>query len=114
VFLGRTVTRHKNISDETAHAIDEEIRAVIDRSYQYASRLLRDNMDKLHAMADALIKFETLDMEQIDDIMSGRPPREPETAPPNQPPPDSGVNEDVDLKQAKKGKGTIGGPAQQH
>jgi cell division protease FtsH len=114
VFLGRTVTRHKNISDETAHAIDEEIRAVIDRSYQYASKLLQDNMDKLHAMADALIKFETLDMEQIDDIMSGRPPREPETAPPNQPPPDSGVNEDVDLKHVKKGKGTIGGPAQQH
>jgi cell division protease FtsH len=77
VFLGRSVTQHKNVSDDTAHAIDEEIRAFIDRNYERAKSILMANLDKLHAMAAALMKYETIDEEQITDIMSGRPPRPP-------------------------------------
>ncbi|MCO6440659.1 MAG: ATP-dependent zinc metalloprotease FtsH [Nitrococcus mobilis] len=77
VFLGHSVTQHKQISDETAHAIDEEIRRIIDENYHQAKRILEENTDKLTNMADALIKYETLDREQIDDIMNGRPPRPP-------------------------------------
>jgi len=78
VFLGRSVTQHKNMSDETAHAIDEEIRSVIDRNYKRAHKILTDNLDKLHVMSDALLKYETIDAGQIDDIMGGKPPRPPE------------------------------------
>jgi cell division protease FtsH len=113
VFLGRSVTRHKNISDETAHAIDEEIRSIIDRNYQRAEHILRDNMDKLHAMADALIKYETIDNEQIDDIMAGRPPREPQDFSSDELPPKVGGPEGLDLGK-KRGEGAIGGPARQH
>jgi cell division protease FtsH len=78
VFLGHSVTQHKNISDGTAHDIDEEVRLFIDRNYDRAEQILRDNMDKLHAMAEALVKFETIDENQIKDIMEGKPPRPPE------------------------------------
>ena len=115
VFLGRSVTQHKNISDETAHTIDEEIRSIVDRNYQRAETLLKENLDKLHAMADALIKFETIDAEQIRDIMAGRPPRAPKDWVDQGPP--SG-NAAVDLGKGKGsssgGEGVIGGPAQQH
>ncbi len=118
VFLGRTVTRHKNVSDETAHTIDKEIRAIIDRNYHRSEQLLRDNLDKLHAMAEALIRFETIDSEQIDDIMAGRPPREPEDANSDQKPPASSSKAKVggvDLgKDSDSAEGPIGGPAQQH
>ncbi len=77
VFLGHSVTQRKQVSDETAHIIDEEVRAIIDQNYQRARALLEANIDKLHAMAEALIKYETIDRQQIDDIMSGRPPRPP-------------------------------------
>jgi len=77
VFLGRSVTTHKNVSDETAHIIDEEIRMVIDSNYDRAKDILVDNNDKLVAMAEALLKYETIDRDQIDDIMSGKAPREP-------------------------------------
>jgi cell division protease FtsH len=77
VFLGHSVTQHKNVSDETTHLIDEEVRNIIDRNYQRAKRLLTENMEKLHSMAKALIKYETVDIDQIDDIMAGRPPRPP-------------------------------------
>jgi len=78
VFLGRSAAvGAKHTSDETAKKIDEEIRRIIDESYATAKRLLVDNMDKLHAMADALIQYETLDAEQIDDIMAGRRPQPP-------------------------------------
>lgn len=77
VFLGHMVTRHKLVSDETAHAIDEEIRAVITQGYDLATSILTENLEKLTIMAEALIKYETLDADQIDDIMAGRPPREP-------------------------------------
>ena len=112
VFLGRSVTRHKNVSDETAHVIDEEIRSVVDRNYRRSEQLLRDNLDKLHAMADALIKYETIDSDQIDDIMAGKPPREPVDSSTDSEPPstDSSINLDKD----RLGKKPIGGPAQQH
>ncbi len=78
VFLGRSVTRHKNVSDDTAHAIDEEIRLLIDRNYERARKILVENMDKLHKMAEALLEWETLDSTQIDAIMEGREPSPPE------------------------------------
>jgi len=77
VFLGHSVTKHKEISDETARLIDSEIRDIIDRSYNRAREILESNLDKLHMMAEALIKYETLDTHQIDDIMEGREPRPP-------------------------------------
>jgi len=77
VFLGHTVTQHKLISDETAHIIDEEIRSFIDQNYVRAEHLLNKNLDILHAMANALLKYETLDSEQIDDLMTRKTPRQP-------------------------------------
>ncbi|HRD67224.1 MAG TPA: ATP-dependent zinc metalloprotease FtsH [Candidatus Competibacter sp.] len=112
VFLGRSVTRHKNVSDETAHVIDEEIRSIINRNYLRSEQLLRENLDKLHAMADALIKYETIDSDQIDDIMAGRPPREPAESDADQGPPVNGSA--VSLDKDRTGSGKIGGPAQQH
>jgi cell division protease FtsH len=78
VFLGHSVTRHKQISGWTARIIDEEIRIIVDRNYERSKNILTDNMDKLHAMADALMKYETLDRDQLGDIMEGRDPRDPE------------------------------------
>jgi cell division protease FtsH len=78
VFLGQGVTQHKQISDETALQIDEEVRAIVERNYERARTLLTENLDKLHVMADALMQYETLDAEQIDDLMAGREPRPPE------------------------------------
>jgi len=78
IFLGRSVTKHKEVSDETAHLIDEEVRVFIDRNYARAEKLLKKNIDKLHMMADALMKYETIDADQIDDIMAGKQPRDPQ------------------------------------
>lgn len=78
IFLGRSVTQHKEISDETAHIIDEEIRILIDKSYARAQKILKKNIAKLHTMADALMKYETIDSDQIDDIMKGKEPRDPQ------------------------------------
>lgn len=77
VFLGHSVTQHKGIADTTASAIDMEVRTIIDRNYLRAKDLLEENMGKLHAMADALMKYETIDKDQIDDIMAGKTPRSP-------------------------------------
>jgi cell division protease FtsH len=77
VFLGHSVAQHKAVSDETAHDIDKEIRSIIDRSYARAREILETNLDKLHLMAEALMKYETIDSDQIDDIMAGKPPRPP-------------------------------------
>lgn len=78
VFLGHSVAQHKMVSDETAHVIDEEVRAIIDRNYERARHLLTENMKKLHLMAEALIKYETIDEKQIEDIMAGKTPRPPQ------------------------------------
>ncbi len=77
VFLGRSVTQHKNVSDETAHLIDAEVRAIIDRNYERARTILVENMDILHAMSEALLKYETIDLPQIDNLMARREPGEP-------------------------------------
>ncbi|MAY26440.1 MAG: ATP-dependent metalloprotease [Polycyclovorans sp.] len=92
VFLGRSVTQTKNISDETSHVIDLEIREVIDGNYRRAKQILENNLDKLHCMAEALIKYETIDSEQIARLMKGEPPGEPSSwsessGPPPSPPP---------------------------
>jgi cell division protease FtsH len=77
VFLGRQVTQTKQVSDETAHAIDEEVRTVIESNYKRAKAILEEHLEKLHAMADALVKYETIDDSQIREIMNGQPPTPP-------------------------------------
>ncbi|WP_199535665.1 ATP-dependent zinc metalloprotease FtsH [Dyella psychrodurans] len=77
VFLGRSVTQHKNVSNETARKIDEVVRDILNRAYGRTKQILTDNIDKLHVMADALLQYETIDARQIDDIMSGRVPGPP-------------------------------------
>ncbi len=77
VFLGRSVTQHKNVSDETAHLIDSEIRSFIDKNYHRAETLLKENIDILHAMTKALVKYETIDANMIDDLMARLAVREP-------------------------------------
>ena len=118
VFLGHSVTKHKVVSDETARIIDEEVRSIVDRNYERAKKILAEKLDKLHAMSDALMKYETIDVGQIDDIMEGRPPRPPadwdettgsssggKSARPSAPPP-----EEVDPRPEG---GVAGGPASQ-
>lgn len=78
VFLGHSVTKHKGISDDTSKQIDQEIRALIDTNYKRAEKLLKDNLDILHTMAKALVKYETLDAKQVSEIMSGKEPTPPE------------------------------------
>jgi cell division protease FtsH len=116
VFLGHSVSQNKHISDETAHIIDEEVRAVIDRNYSRAGTILKENRDKLDMMADALIKYETIDQDQIDDIMSGRTPRPPADwtdQDRGQPPaPDSASK--VSSQDKKDSDSTIGRPAGEH
>ena len=112
VFLGRSVTKHKSVSEETAHLIDEEIRSVIDRNYERAERILRENMDKLNVMADALIKYETIDRFQIDDIMDGKLPRPPESWEDTTPPSGQTGATSRDVKVSDSGG--LGKPAEQH
>jgi cell division protease FtsH len=111
VFLGRSVTKHKMVSEETAHLIDEEIRSIIDRNYERSERILRENIDKLHVMADALMKYETIDRLQIDDIMEGRDPRDPQGWE-DQNPPSGG--ETVDVSARPDETSGFGRPAAQH
>jgi cell division protease FtsH len=102
VFLGRSVATRKEVSDRTAHIIDEEVRAVIDRNYKRAEQILRDNLEKLHLMADALIKYETIDEHQIADVMSGK----------NAEPPDDWIEDEGNSKKKneKKKKKVISDP----
>ncbi len=111
VFLGRSAGQtHKALSGETAKMIDEEVRRIIDECYAKAQQLLEDNVDKLHAMARALMLYETIDSAQIDDIMAGREPREP-----------AGWGDDAGgapgagaTKPRKETGNPIGGPASEH
>lgn len=98
VFLGRSVTQHKSVSDETARKIDEVVRGILDKAYHRTTAILKDNMDKLHVMAEALLQYETIDASQIDDIMAGREPGPPRdwdqrggTRPPADEPPPPGT-----------------------
>ena len=110
MFLGRSVTQHKQVSDVTAHAIDEEVRRVIESNYQRARQILTSSLDKLHLMSEALMKFETIDEEQLRDIMAGKPPKPPagwddtlSNKPPKSPPAEGPAT-----------GGPIGSPAGQH
>jgi cell division protease FtsH len=88
IFLGRSITTHKNVSEATMQKVDGEIRRIIDEQYALSRRLLEENRDKVEAMAKALLEFETIDADQINDIMAGLPPRPPKPAqPPAQQPP---------------------------
>ena len=112
IFLGRSVTQHKQVSDGTAHAIDEEIRSIIDNNYRRAKQILEERMDRLHAMAEALIKYETIDEVQIKDIMAGREPRPPADWTDTPPAMPTGSDE----ARPKEGgdPNPIAGPASQH
>ena len=109
VFLGRSVTQHKNMSDDTANAIDREIRQIIDTNYARAKQILEDNIDKLHAMTEALMKYETIDSDQIARIMQGKDPGAPgswsdgsRVPPPSKPPSPTAVIPPVSPKPASQ------------
>ncbi len=108
VFLGRSVTKHKQVGDKTRDAIDEEIRRVIDDNKKRAHDILTSNMDKLHKMAEALIRWETIDEQQIKDIMAGRVPK----------PPDGWEDSPSGRRDKQEGdvkaKPAVGPPASQH
>jgi len=114
VFLGRSVTQHKSLSDETAHIIDEEIRNIVDRNYSRAEKILKDNIDILHAMSDALIKYETIDKDQIEDLMTGKTPKPPEGWDDSSTSGDD-KNTTESIKEDKSSSDSkIGGPAEEH
>jgi cell division protease FtsH len=77
VFLGNSMTKSKNMSDDTARAIDAEIKSIIDRNYERAEKILNENRDVLETMKDCLMKYETIDAKQIDDLMARIEPRPP-------------------------------------
>jgi cell division protease FtsH len=91
VFLGRSVTKTTNMSEETMRKVDSVIRRIIDEQYAIARKLIEDNQDKIPAMAAALLEWETIDSDQIDDIMSGKPPRTPKDWVPSPAKPSGGV-----------------------
>ena len=112
VFLGRSMgTQHSNVSADTAKLIDSEVRSLIDHCYGTAKQILADNRDKLDLMAEALMKYETIDADQIDDIMNGRPVREPKDWSGG----GSGVSAAVEsVESAPVAEKPIGGPAGEH
>ncbi|MCB1959017.1 MAG: cell division protein FtsH, partial [Rhodocyclaceae bacterium] len=90
IFLGRSVTTHKNMSESTMQRVDAEIRRILDEQYAKARKLLETHRDKVEAMTQALLEWETLDAEQLNDIMEGRPPRAPKpSSPPSNRPGDN-------------------------
>ena len=113
IFLGRSAaSKSKSVADETAKQIDEEVRSIIDGCYSTAQQLLQDNVDKLHLMADALMKYETLDAGQLDAVMEGREPDLPSDWDND---PDAGS--EGEAAQAAKDQGSsspIGGPVREH
>ncbi|TCO75100.1 ATP-dependent zinc metalloprotease FtsH [Chromatocurvus halotolerans] len=118
-FLGRSATQsHQAMSDETAKNIDAEVRRIIDECYQTAEKLLEENVEKLHLMAEALMLYETIDADQIEDIMSGRPPREPkdwDSSDKDGPSGKAAAADEVDVADgSSKPASPIGGPAGEH
>ncbi|ARQ76232.1 ATP-dependent metalloprotease [Pseudomonas fragi] len=106
-YLGRGGGQSANVSGETAKLIDSEVRSIIDQCYNTAKQILTENRDKLDAMADALMKYETIDADQIDDIMAGRPPREPRDWEDG----NSGTPTAPTLDKTERPETPIGGPA---
>jgi cell division protease FtsH len=82
VFLGRSITTHKNVSEDTMRKVDAEVRRIIDEQYNRARRLIEDNRDKIEVMTATLLKWETIDADQINDIMAGREPQPPKPVTP--------------------------------
>ena len=115
VFLGKQMSQRKHVSEQTAEEIDREVRAIIDSCYQRAKQILEDNRDKLDLMAEALMQYETIDADQIDDIMAGHKPRPPRDWR-DQGPGGSGASSkgDESTGDAKPGDDAIGGPANTH
>jgi cell division protease FtsH len=107
VFLGRSVTQHKHVSDETARLIDEEIRTIIDTAHDTAQTLLQAHLPQLHSMADALMKYESIDGDQITQIMAGLEPDPPEGWNDSEPDSKAESNDDREVQSP------IGGPAEQ-
>ncbi|MGH8565159.1 MAG: hypothetical protein ACREXW_14170 [Gammaproteobacteria bacterium] len=103
MFLGHSVTQEKTVSDETAHTIDEEVRRTVERNYERSKNILEGNLDKLHSDGRALMKYETIDGAQIDDIMHGGSREDHRRMPPKGPLSD-------DQSQAR----TIGDPVTAH
>jgi cell division protease FtsH len=104
VFLGRSVTQHKNVSDDTARRIDEVVRAILDKAYAKSTQILTENLEKLHVMAKTLLQYETIDAPQIDAIMEGREPP---------PPAGWGKNGNGNKPDQPRPMSPIGGPAAQ-
>jgi cell division protease FtsH len=113
VFLGRSVTQHKQVSDITAHAIDEEVRIIINRNYDRAKTILAEHIDELHNMAKALMKYETIDAAQIQNIMEGKEPGEPKDWSSSDDE-DDAESSGGDKKKDADSASPIGGPASEH
>ena len=115
VFLGMSAGGSKfQVSDETAKMIDEEVRSIVDECYAKAKKILEDNRDKLDVMADALLDYETIDREQIDDIMAGRKPKPPSSwNDRNDDDLGASASDDPEPDQPQP-QGPVGGPAQEH
>jgi cell division protease FtsH len=109
IFLGRSVTQHKHMSDDTARLIDEEVRRIVEAAHQRALGLVESNLDLLNLMADALMRYETIDAGQIDQIMEGHEPDPPEDWNEGDSDASSGTDGEIDTDQ----RTTIGGPAEQ-
>ena len=112
VFLGRSVTQHKHVSDDTARRIDDEIREIVETAYKTATDLLNANLDKLELMAQALMRYETIDSAQIDQIMTGHEPDPPEDW--TEDDSDRGKASVAEDGDAEPEASPIGGPASQH
>jgi cell division protease FtsH len=118
VFLGRSVTQHKSVAEETSHTIDEEIRSIIDTNYERAEKILKENEDILHTMSNALMKYETIDKYQLDDLMARKVVREPKGWD-DMSPPKGGAKVEVTEEKNEKDKDnksdpSIDGTAEQH
>ncbi len=116
VFLGRSVTQNKKVSNQTAHAIDDEVKEFIDHNYTRAEAILKEHIEKLHVMADALMRYETIDAGQIDAIMDGREPGPPADWGDINDPPEGGDSSSSKTAKDKdeEPEGSIGGPASLH
>jgi cell division protease FtsH len=111
VFLGRSVTQHKHVSDDTARQIDLEVRTIIEAAHGKAKQLLDENIEKLHLMADALMRYETINTVQIDQVMEGREPDPPEGWQDSNGDSADGVEAKTD--EEDKDRTSVGGPAEQ-
>jgi cell division protease FtsH len=107
VFLGRSVTKTTHVSEATMQKVDHEIRSIIDGQYAVARKIIEDNRDKMEAMAAALLEWETIDADQIQDIMDGRPPRPPKVP---QPSPDTDSTPPTGLSSAGGNSSTAANP----